>query len=137
MPQRVAPELVLALLLLVLDGVEEGAIVGGPDDGADALDFAGERLAGFQILDVQRVLAEAGGVGGVGQPAAVVGDVGCADGEEGVALGELVAVEDDLLGCVEASVCVPVSKRDLGHPGRCVAALRQWMAYCWPSSVRV
>ncbi len=94
--EGVAPELVLALLLLVLDGVEEGAVVGGPDDGADALDLAGERFAGGKILDVQRVLAEAGGVGGVGQPAAVVGNVGGADGEEGVALGELVAVEDDL-----------------------------------------
>ena len=75
-------------------------IVGGPDDGADALHFAWEGFAGGQVLDVQRVLAEAGGVGGVGQPAAVVGDVGVADGEEGVALGQLVAVQDHLLGCV-------------------------------------
>ena len=98
--EGVTPELELALLLLVFDGVEEGAIVGGPDDGADALDFAGQGFAGFEILDVEGVLAEAGGVGGVGEPAAVVGDVGVADGEEGVAFGELVAVEDDLLGGV-------------------------------------
>ena len=98
MRERVAPELELALLLFVFDGVEERGIVGGPGDGADALDFAGEGFAGFEILDVQRVLAEAGGVGGVGEPAAVVGDVGGADGEEGVALGELVAVEDDFFG---------------------------------------
>ena len=39
--ERVTPELELALLLLVFDGVEEGRVVGGPDDGADALDFAG------------------------------------------------------------------------------------------------
>ena len=56
----------------------------------------GRRFAGLQVLDVQRVLAEAGRVGGVGQPAAIAGDVGCADVEEGVALGQLVAVEDDL-----------------------------------------
>ena len=48
-----------------------------------------------EVLDVQGVLAEAGGVSGVGEPAAVVGDVGCADGEKGVAFGQLVAVEDD------------------------------------------
>ena len=51
---------------------------------------------------MEGVLAEAGGVGGVGEVAAVVGDVGVADGEEGVAFGELVAVEDDLsssFGC--------------------------------------
>ena len=70
--ERVALELELALLLFVFDGVEERAIVGGPDDGADALDFSGESFAGFEILDVQGVLAEAGGVGGVGEPAAVV-----------------------------------------------------------------
>ena len=69
-------------------------VVGSPDDGADALDLAGQGFAGVEILDMQRVLAEAGGVGGVGQPAAVVGDVGVADGEEGVALGQLVAVEE-------------------------------------------
>ena len=56
---------------------------------------AGQGLAGFEVLDVERVLAEAGGVGGVGEPAAVVGDVGGADGEEGVAFGQLVAVEED------------------------------------------
>ena len=39
--EGVAEELELALLLFVFDGVEEGCIVGGPDDGADALDFTG------------------------------------------------------------------------------------------------
>ena len=85
--EGVPPELELALLLLVFDGVEKGGIFGGPDDGADAFDFSGEGLAGFEVLDAEGVLAEAGGVGGVGEPAAVVGDVGVADGEEGVALG--------------------------------------------------
>ncbi len=94
---RVTPELELALLLFVFDGVEERGVVGGPDDRAHALDFSREGFAGFEILDVERVLAEAGGVYGVGEPASVVGDVGGADGEEGVALGELVAVEDDVL----------------------------------------
>ena len=37
--KRVPPKLVLALLLLVLDGVKKRAIVGGPDDRADALDL--------------------------------------------------------------------------------------------------
>ncbi len=77
-----APKLELALLLLVFNGVEEGLIVGGPDDGAYSLNFAGEGFAGFEIFDVQGVLAEAGCVGCVGQPAAVVGDVGCADGKK-------------------------------------------------------
>ena len=92
----VTPELVLALLLLVFDGSRRACVVGGPDDGAYALDFSGESLAGFEILDVEGVLAEAGGVSGVGEPAAVVGDVGGADGEEGMALGKVIAVEDDV-----------------------------------------
>src|SRR6185437_5132158 len=70
---------------------------GCPGDGAYALDFAREGFAGFEILDVEGVLAEAGSVDGVGEPAAVVGDVGSADGEESLAFGELVAVEDDVL----------------------------------------
>ena len=117
------PELELALLLFVFDCVEKCAIVRGPDDGADALHFTGERFAGFEILDVKRVLAEAGGVGGVGEPAAVVGDVGFADGEEGVALGQFVAVENHLLGVdsqvagVGIPAAIPRSPRArMGHP---------------------
>ena len=94
--EGVAQQLVLALLLLVFDGVEEGAVVGGPDDGANALDFIGKRFAGFEILDVERVLAEAGGVCRVGEPARIVSDVCCADRKKGLALGEQVAVEDDM-----------------------------------------
>ena len=109
--EGVAPKLVLALLLFVLDGVEEGQIVHpidedlsmgtpvvrGPHDGAYALDLAWKGFAGDQVLDVQGVLAEAGGVGRVSQPTAIVRDVCCADGEEGVALGQLVAVKNHLL----------------------------------------
>src|ERR1035441_275080 len=52
--ERVPPKLVLALLLLVLDGIKQGPIVGGPDKRTYALDLARERLAGFQIFYVQR-----------------------------------------------------------------------------------
>ena len=69
----------------------------GPGDGAYALDFARKGFAGFEVLDVEGVLAEAGEVDGVGEPAAIVGDVGGTDGEEGLAFGELVSVENDLL----------------------------------------
>ena len=116
--ERVAVELELALLLFVFDGVEEGEVVGRPGHGADALDRAGEGLAGFEVLDVERVLAEAGEVDGVGEPAAVVGDVGGADGEEGLAFGELVAVEDDFFGTSREPWTVP--------------RLRQKMEYCLP-----
>ena len=105
----VAIKLKLALLLFVFDGVEERAVVGCPGDGAYALDFAGEGFSGFEILDVEGVLAEAGGVDGVGEPAAVVGYVGGADGEEGLAFGELVAVEDDLFGSVGVGLRFVVS----------------------------
>jgi len=94
----VAPKLVLALLFLVLDGIEKGSLVGGPDHGASALNLAGQGLARLQVLDVQRVLAKALGVGGVGQPAAVFCNVGGADGEKRVVFGQQVAVQNDLFG---------------------------------------
>ena len=87
----------MALLFLVLDGVEESRVIGSPDDGADAFHLARQYFVEEQILDVQRVLAEAGGVGGIGEPAGVVGNVGVADGKEWMPLGQLVAVEDYLL----------------------------------------
>ena len=93
---HVAVELVLALLLLVLDGVEESEIVGRPYHRAHALHGARQQLPGLQILDVQGILAEPGEVHRVGQPSAVIADVDGADGEEGVSLGQRVAVEDDL-----------------------------------------
>ena len=45
---HVAVELVLALLLLVLDGVEEREIVRRPDNRADALDRAGQESRRFR-----------------------------------------------------------------------------------------
>ena len=59
---------------------------------------------------MQRVLPEAGGVGGVDEPASVVADVHIAKGKEGVACGKLVAVENNLL------------RRVLGRTGRAVCA---------------
>jgi hypothetical protein len=151
----VAPELELALLLFVFDGVEERGVVGGPSNGSDALDLAGKGFARREVPDVEGVLAEARGVGCVGEPAAVVGDVGCADRKKRMALGKLIAVEEDLFGNVVAGDDSPRSPNarnlhptdedqsagtpDLGHPEFAggVADLRQWIAYCWPSTVRV
>ena len=91
--QQCAPKLKLPLLLLVLHGIKQRAIVCRPHDGAGPLHFTGQRFARLQVLDAQRVLAEALGVGGVGQPAAVVGNVGVADREKRMALGQLIAVQ--------------------------------------------
>ena len=77
---------------------------------------------------MQRVLAEAGGVGGVGEQVAVGADGQGADGHEGLAFGEDVDVEDDLLGLggVEGGV-------EVGVGGGAAA----WMGYWRPSTVRV
>ena len=119
--EGVAVEPVMALGLFVFDRVEEGGIVIGPHDGTDALGGVGEGLTGAQVLDVQRVLAEAGVVDGVGEQVLIVGDGEGAESHEGLADGKLVAVENDLLGCVQG----------VESPLR-----RQWMAYCEPSTVR-
>ena len=94
--EGVAIELVLALGLFIFDGVEERGVVVGPDDGADALGGIGQGLAGAQVLEVQRVLTEAGVVDGVGDEVLVLGDGEAAERHEGMAFGELVAVENDL-----------------------------------------
>ena len=83
-------EAVGALGGFVFHGVEERAIVGGPGGAGDALDAFGKRFAGAEILDLQRVLAEAGGVERVGQQVIVVADVEGAEAEKGVAFGQSV-----------------------------------------------
>ena len=93
-----SPKLELPLLLLVLDGVKERPIVRGPHHRAHALHLARQRLAGLKILDAQRVLAKARGVGRVSQPAAVVGDVGVADGKKRMPLRQLISVQHHFFG---------------------------------------
>ena len=57
-PHHVAEELVLAFGFLVLNGVEEGAVVRAPDYGAHALGLVGEDFACLQIFEVKGILAE-------------------------------------------------------------------------------
>jgi len=81
----------------VFNDVEESAIVRGPGGRGDALD-AERKLGGVvEILDFEGVLAEAGGVGGVGEQGIVVADFEDTEAEESVALGELIEIEEDLL----------------------------------------
>ena len=69
--EGVAEDAVLALGGLILCGVEEGARVGSPGQRADALGGVweiGERWQGWiHTADVERVLAKAGGIRGVGE----------------------------------------------------------------------
>jgi len=65
-------EPVRALRDFVFDGVKERAIVGGPGRAGDALDLKRKRFAAQQILDLQRVLAESGGIQRIGQQGIVV-----------------------------------------------------------------
>jgi hypothetical protein len=108
-----------------------------PRRGADALGGVGQVGPGAQgwiiTANVERVLAEAGGIGGVGEQVAVGADGHAADGHEGVSLGEEVDVEDDLLGLggVEGRIEFCRAK------GVWSAARRQRMGYWLPSTVRV
>jgi len=68
--------------------VEEVAVVGGPGRGSDAFDAKGQEFGSAEVFDLERVLAEAGGVGGVGEEMVVVGDFERAEAEEGMALGQ-------------------------------------------------
>ena len=77
--QGVPVDPVLPLGLLVLDGVEEHGGVGGPGEGTDALGGVWQQVTGAHVLDVERVLAEAGLVCGVGEQVAVRADGKCAE----------------------------------------------------------
>src|SRR6266404_2879227 len=88
--ENVAIEAVGALRGFVFDGVEEAAIIGGPGGAGDTLDSDWERFAAVQILDLQRVLAEAGGVERIGEQAIVVADRERAEAQKRMARGERV-----------------------------------------------
>jgi hypothetical protein len=81
----------------VFDYVEEVAVVGGPGGGGYAFGAEGKKCAAAEFLDLEGVLAEAGGVGGIGKEMVVVGDVERAEAEEGMAFGEGIQVEEDLV----------------------------------------
>jgi hypothetical protein len=96
--EPMAVELKLALLLLVLDGIEEGPIVGSPDDGANALDSLGQKLACAQILDLEGVLAKPLVVDRICEQVAIVRNSAPTDGHKRLPLSQLVYIEDDLFG---------------------------------------
>ncbi len=95
--QDVAPELVVPLGDLVFGGEQKRCAVGAPNNGADALGCVCEMVAGAEVLDVERVLAEAGVVGGVGEQISVWADAHGAHRHEGLAPGEFVHIEQDPL----------------------------------------
>ncbi len=101
-PQHGAAKVLkLPLLLLVFcnGSQKERPIVRCPDDRTCPLDLARQRLAGLKILDAQRVLAKALGVGRVCQPAPVVRDVRIADRKKRMPLRELISVQHHFFDC--------------------------------------
>ncbi len=96
--EDVAIDLVRALGDFIFDDIKEGAIVGSPGGAGDTLDVEGEHGGIREILDFEGVLAEAGGVRGVGEEGIVVADFEDAEAEEGVAFGQEIQIEEDLLG---------------------------------------
>ena len=117
--ERVPEEAVLPPGGLVLDGVEERPVVGGPRHRPDAAGHALQHPPGLEALHEQRVVARARVVDRVGQQPPVVAHLEGAEREVAPSLGELVEVEDDLLG---------------GLPP--AASRRQRIGYCRASSVR-
>jgi len=93
----VEKELVGAFGDFVFDDVEESAIVGGPGSAGDAFDAERKHCGVVEIFDFESVLAEAGGVCGVGEEGIVVADLEDAEAEEGLAFGEEIQIEKDLL----------------------------------------
>ncbi len=101
---RAQPVAVEAIRALggILGDVEERLAVGGPGHRHDLLDPIGRKIARPQILDVERVLAEAGDVGRVGQTMAVVAHGDGPEPEIRMPLREEVQVERHLLRRLQA-----------------------------------
>ena len=95
--QAVTPETVRPLRRVLAD-VEQRTRPRRPRHRRDLLDTIGLELARRQVLHEQRVLAKAGVVERVGEPVGVVVDGVSAEGEEGMAHGQGVEIEQDLLG---------------------------------------
>ncbi len=120
----VAEDVVVALGGFVLSGIEEGAGVGRPGERANPLGGVGQVGEGAQdwivTANVERELAEAGGVSGVSEQVAVGADGHAAEGHEGFSLGKDIHVEDDLfrLGGIEQRIEVSTAE---GAGGRTAA----------------
>src|SRR5512137_125688 len=99
-----AMEFLVSLGDLVFRDEEKGSVIGGPHDLVHPLEFVRKQLASAQVLDLERVLAITGGVGGVGQKLIVVAGNKRAHAEELVALGKSVEVEQDLFRRIEAAL---------------------------------
>ena len=92
------------------DRVEERLVVGRPGHRGRSRDLLREELAGRQVLDVQRVVAEARVVGRVGEQVPVVADVARRDRHELLAFRKGVDVEVDLLLPLEAALLAAVDR---------------------------
>src|SRR2546428_7005865 len=95
---------------VVLDRVEERAAVRRPDDRAGPLGPVGQKDTRSQVLDEKRVLPEARRVERVGQEVPVVAHPVDTDRDECEALAQLVQIERDLFGSLEAPP-LPASDR--------------------------
>src|SRR5437870_12778362 len=89
-------------------GVKQCLVVSSPGRRGDFLDAFGQQLAGAQVFQLERVLAEAGVVRGIGQQVAVVaGGIG-AQGDELLSFGQLVQIERNLLRSILVALLLAV-----------------------------
>ena len=100
----VPPDFVGSLRDRIFRRVEECPIVARPHDSANTVDLLAGRLAGSQILHVQRELPVARRVERIRQPMPVVADDIRADAKIGMALCQRIQVEEQLLGRVHAAL---------------------------------
>jgi hypothetical protein len=84
----------------VFDHVEQMPVVGGPGGRGDPFGAEGQQVSGAEIFDFQRVLAEPGGVGRIGEEMVIVGDFKRTEAQKGMAPGESIQVEEDVVGGV-------------------------------------
>jgi hypothetical protein len=90
------PELVGALRHFIFGGVEQGRVVRRPCDRRDPLPPYLQQLAGVQVFDAQGILAKTGGISSECVEAVILAQRHGANCHEGLALSQLVYVEQDV-----------------------------------------
>ena len=101
--QHVAEKLIAALGDGIFGHIEDGLVVSGPGKVIDPFNPFGKELTGFQVLDLEGVLAIARVVRGKGQQVAVVAGSKGANAHELLSFCQFILVQDDLFLSAKAA----------------------------------
>ena len=105
-----AKQFVTALGGGVFGDIKNGGVIVRPDHRGDTLRRVGQRGAGFQIFEVERVLAIAGDVSCVGEQFSITANGHVVDREKRFIFRELIGVQINFFFGIEAAFFARVNR---------------------------